>query len=360
MIKKLISIFLIFSLITPLFGRTLPVRVKDIGKILEVRDNQLLGFGLVVGLRNTGDSRATAFTDIALTNLLNKMGVASGGRNFNSRNVAAVMVTATLPPFAKRGQTISVLVSALGDSTSLSGGTLLLTPLQGPDLNTYAVAQGPLVLGGISERSAAASYQKNQSTVGRIPDGAIVENEVPVTFTDQHNITIVLNDINFVNASRVAESIQQGGFSNARAIDANTIKVPLSDLQSLDLVTALATLEDIEIIPDESSKVVINPRTGTVVIGERVRLFPVAVTHGNITVKITDDAGNAGLEQEGPATEPLVVDEGQSQIVFLNPSSSLESLVNSLNIIGASPNDMISIIQALHEAGALVATIEIL
>lgn len=334
------------------------VRLKDIASIIEDRENKLIGFGLVVGLKNTGDTRNSGFTEAALANMLNKMGVPLGGGSFGSRNVASVMVTATLPSFAKRGQKISVVVSAIGDSASLVGGQLLPTQLIGPDMNPYAIGQGPVIIGGLTESNQLASFQKNQTTVGRIPDGAIVEVEVPVTFEDQHNITIVLNDKSFVNVSRTAKAIQDSGFPGARAIDANMIKVPLTDLESADLVDTIAKIENVTVEPDTSSKVVINSRTGTIVIGEQVRLFPVALTHGNISISISNEAGNIQIgDAQGPASSPVTVEEVNPQVLLLNPSSTLTGLVNALNEIGATPKDLISIIQALKEAGALVGEI---
>jgi len=353
----LVSILLTLCSPSFYFAEPLAVRIKDIGKIIESRDNQLMGFGLVVGLRNTGDTRSTGFTQLALRNLLGKMGVPSSAA-FNSRNVAAVMVTATLPPFLKKGQRIPVTVSSVGDSSSLVGGTLLLTPLSGPDLEVYAVAQGPIVVGGLSEQSLTATYQRNQTTVGSIPNGAIVEAEVPVTFSDQHNITLTLNDSNFITVSRATKAIQEKGFPGARAIDANTIKIPLSDLDSSDLVTTIATLENITLVPDASSKVIVNARTGTIVIGEMVRLYPVAITHGNLSIRI-NNSQNLGLGQNnGPL--PLEVDEAESKLLYLNPEDTLSSLVSALNELGASPKDLISILQALKESGALIANIEVI
>jgi len=337
----------------------LSVRLKDIAKIIEARDNQLLGYGLVVGLRNTGDSQSTGFTDAALANLLNKLGVPLGGGNFGSRNVASVMVTATLPAFIKPGQKIPITVSSLGDSPSLVGGQLLPTQLFGPDLQVYATAQGQVLTGSINEVGINAQYVKGSSTVGRVPDGATVEVEVPVTFQDQHNITIVLNAINFITVARAARALQENGFPGAKAIDANTIKIPLADLQSADLVETIAMLENIPIVPDSSSKIIINARTGTIVIGEMVRLFPVAMTHGNISVKISNE-GTLGLPGEGGGEPSLLVEENNTQVLILNPSSTLTSLVRALNEIGTTPKDLISILQALKESGALIGTIELI
>ncbi|MGE4169397.1 MAG: flagellar basal body P-ring protein FlgI [Candidatus Margulisiibacteriota bacterium] len=364
--KKTIVLFLIIALLAPSFslfaqdgGPT--VRLKDISRILEARDNQLMGFGLVIGLRNSGDSKNTVFTDAALTNMLKKIGLPTGPKEFSSRNVAAVMVTATLPPFIKKGQKLSVTVSSLGDSTSLVGGTLIITPLQGVNGKIYAVAQGTVLVGGLDGSSQQGRLYRNETTVGRIPEGAIVEDVVPVTFTDQHNITIVMHNSNFITVSRATKAIQDNGFPGAKAIDANMIKVPLSDLNSSDLVSTIAKLENIAVVPDSSSKIVVNSRTGTVVIGDMVRLFPVAVTHGNISIRISDsDNGGLAALQGGGAQEPIRVDEPQPKIIFLNPNSTLSSLVNALNEIGASPKDLISILQALKESGSLIGDLEVL
>lgn len=347
-------------LVSPAFADPLPVRMKDVGKMLEARDNQLIGYGLVVGLRNTGDSRVAGFTEASLANMLQKMGVASTGREYGSRNVASVMVTATLPPFVRKGQRISLTVSALGDSTSLQGGTLLITPLMAADMNVYAVAQGNVLVGGLSEQSAQARYMKNQATTGTIPQGAIVEDEVPVTLTDRHNVTFVLNEPNFITISRAVQALQSGGFKGAKAIDAGTIKIPMADLDSLDFVSAIAQIETITFVPDSSSRVVIDSRSGTIVIGEMVRLAPVALTHGAISIRITDGEAQPALPGATQAPETIRVDETQNRFVYLSPSPSLSSLVTALNEIGASPRDMVSIIQALKESGSLIATVEVL
>ena len=359
--KKLLmlcmAILLLTSAYQPVSAQSVPVRLKDIGKIVEARDNQLFGFGLVVGLRNTGDSKATGFTHLALRNMLGKMGVASGV-DFNSRNVAAVMVTATLPPFIKPGQRIPVTVSALGDSSSLVGGTLLITALQGPDLQTYAVAQGPLIVSGFNERSTSSRFHRNQTTVGGIPDGGIVEREVAVTFSDQHNITIVLENPNFITITRAVKAIQDSGFPGAKAIDASTVKIPLSDLDSSDLVATIAELENITLVPDASSKIVVNARTGTVVIGEMVRLYPVALTHGSLSIRISDQEQNA-LSQ-AVQENAIQIEEDDSKLIYLNPTATLSSLVNALNEIGATPKDLIAIIRALKESGALIADVDVI
>ena len=359
MLKKILILILIASFTTAVVAQSKQVRLKDIANIIEARDNQLMGYGLVVGLRGTGDSRSSGLTETSMKNLLSKMGVTTGPGAINSRNIASVMVTSELPAFIKKGQRINVTVSALGDASSLTGGTLLMTPLFGPDMNTYAVAQGLVVINGESERSATSQYYKNQTTVGKIVDGAIVEAEVPVTFTDQHNITIVLNEPSFENVSKATNAIKREGYPGVKSIDGNTIKVPLKDLKSADLITSIANLQNIEITPDTSSNIVIDSKTGTIIIGEEVRLFPVAVTHGGISITINDGGGGGVLG--GGAEEPAIqVEEVSNPIIVLNPTDTISSLVNSLNQLGASPKDLISIIQALKESGALIANLEIL
>ncbi len=347
-----------------LFAEPFAVRLKDVASIVEARDNQLVGYGVVVGLRGTGDSRGGSLTNPALTNLLSKFGVTPRDRDFNSRNAASVMVTASLPPFVKKGQKISVQVSSMGDAMSLDGGTLVVTPLYGTDMKAYVVAQGTVVVGGISEQSPQGRYIKNQSTVGRVSDGGIVEAEVPVTFVDQHNITITLKRASFLTASRVFKAIQLAGFPGAKAVDASTIKVPLADLQSADLVTTIAQIENIPVVPDGSSKVIIDSRTGTVVVGEQVRLFPVALTQGGITIKIADVVAGGGAALAGgggqPQRDSISVEETPAKFIQLAPDSRLSSLVNALNQIGATPKDLISLIQALKESGALIADVEVL
>lgn len=338
------------------------VRMKDIGKIIEERDNQLVGFGLVVGLRNTGDTKNSLFTSKALTNMLQKVGIAADpNKLFAARNVAAVMVTADLPPFTKPGQRIPCTVSAMGDCSSLVGGTLVLTELLGADMKPYATAQGNVVVGGVSGMSRQTTYLQNQTTVGRMPEGAIVEVEVPVTMSDRHHLTIVLDRPNFTTASRAAKALAKSGFRAAKAVDANTIKIPLQNINAANIVDLIAKIENVSVNPDASAKVVINSRTGTIVIGERVRLNPAAVTHGNVSVKITNDVQDDFSYLSANTAQPGVeVSEGENKLIHLRPQATLSSLVQSLNEIGATPKDLIAIIQALQESGSLIAEVEIL
>ncbi len=368
-IKKMKKITILTLIITIIFNfffmlnkinSSATVRLKDVSKIVEVRENQIYGFGLVMGLQNSGDSKAMLFTNKALTNLLKKMGIPQDGREYTSRNIAAVMVTATLPPFIKKGQKIDVIVSSIGDANSLAGGTLLLTPLEGPDKKIYALAQGAIIVGGLAEASTYSRMIKNQATVGRIQGGGIVEEEVPVTLSDNKNITIALNKPNFITASRVEQALIKAGFTNAMAIDASTITVPLANAS---LVNTIAKIESVSLTPDASNKVVINAKTGTVAIGEMVRLSPVAITHGNISIKILDEKEyNDYFGYYDPVRErnPITITESKAKFIYLKPDDNLSSLVNALNKVGTTPRDMISILQALKESGSLIGDIEII
>ncbi len=345
------------------FAEDAKVRIKDLARIQEYRDNQLLGYGLVVGLRNTGDTQRSVFTEKALTNLLKRMGIKPDKKDFKSRNVASVIVTMNLPPYSRKGQKVDVNVSSLGDATSLAGGTLLMTQLQGPDFETYAVAQGQIVVGGISGKSNKVNYLKNQTTSGRVPNGAIVEKEVTVTRDDQLNVILVLNKPDFTMSSKVVKALNNNGFSKVEALDAGSIKVPISEVADLAYVDIIQKIESTKITPESTSKVVINSKTGTIVIGDNVRLLPVAITHGSISIKI--EGGESSLaknvyifDAEKPAE--IQVKEESSDLHFVKPDNSLSSLVDALNEVGVKTKELISILQAMEEAGALVATIEVI
>ncbi len=367
------------------------VRIKDIASIREVRDNQLMGFGLVVGLRHTGDSQQTEFTKQALTNLLTRMGLQgpsplnTSGTNpiynmanvpraqeFKSKNVAAVMVTANLPAFSKPGKRIDVTVSSLGDATSLRGGTLLLTPLQGADNNVYAVAQGPLSVGSVHV-PGAPSVGSEVSTSGKIPNGAIVEREVYANFESVSSValteeaflsgvgtssffSVVLNEPDFTTASRVAYTIAQAGM-DAKAEDPSTIVVAAAIGE--DIVDLISRVENLTVVPDVRAKVVINERTGTVVIGENVRIAPVAVTFGHITVTVAEPSSRDMLSGLSPA-QSLSVTEQSRPLSEVGGGATLGDLIRSLNAIGASSRELIAILQAIKASGAMNTEIEVM
>lgn len=341
------------------------VRIKDIAHILEARDNQLMGFGLVVGLRNTGDKSQTGFTQQALTNLLSRMGVVPQSVDFRSRNAAAVMVTATLPPFVKSGQKLDVTVSSMGDATSLQGGTLLITPLQGIDDQVYAVAQGSLLV-GIEPATPNVPYvRQQQATVGRIPGGALVEKEVAVTIESAGIITIVLDQPDFTTANRIVAAIRRAGL-DAFAKDAGTVTVTPGEEE---IVALVARVENLTITPDTVAKVVVNERTGTIVIGENVVISPVAVAYGAYEVYIGDTAlyteGNSGDNQYGDnsryrAAGRASYKKTEGKLTAIPESPTLSRLVRALNTIGAAPKDLVAILQAMKKAGAIKAELEVI
>jgi flagellar P-ring protein precursor FlgI len=345
------------------------VRVKDIATISGVRSNQLMGIGLVVGLRGTGDA-SSVITDKALTNLLVNMGASKDKNLYKSKNTAVVMVTAELPAFVKPGQKIDVFVSSVGDATSLGDGNLLMTPLKGADDEIYAVAQGPIVLGG----SASAKG----GTVCKVIEGAIVEKEVLMEYIGQTSIALNLNKSDFNTATRVAEALDRSGYSGSRALDAATIEIPITVEDKENMVGFVARVQDFMVVPDAVAKIVINQRTGTVVIGESVRLSPVAISHGEVEIKIdsepTDNIENNEEDMlaalNSPSAQQLGVTLGGAgsgesktapiKLVQLREGSTLSSLVKALNSVGTSPQDLIAILQALKTAGALAAEIEVI
>jgi flagellar P-ring protein precursor FlgI len=351
--KKIIILFSVFCFLFSVAYAVSPaVRIKDIAHVLEARDNQLMGFGLVVGLRNTGDRGRTGFTQQALTNLLSRMGVVPQSVNFRSRNVAAVMVTATLPPFVKSGQKLDVTVSSMGDATSLQGGTLLVTPLQGVDENVYAVAQGSLLV-GVEPTSPSVPYVRyRQTTVGKIPNGALVEKEILTSVGTGGALTIVLDDPDFTTANRVVGSISGIG-RTVRAKDAGT----------------MSRIENLTVVPDVMAKIVVNERTGTIVIGESVKIAPVAVSYAGIDVTI----GNVSLISEGTTTDSALLEEDryrarsqarldktEGRLLAIPAGATLSSLVSALNTVGASPKDLIAILQAMKKAGAIKSALEVI
>jgi flagellar P-ring protein precursor FlgI len=322
--------------------------------------------GLVIGLNNTGDRSQSSFSQQALTNLMSRMGVVPPTVDFKSRNAAAVIVTATLPPFVKSGQKLDVTVSSLGDASSLQGGTLLITPLQGVDDQVYAVAQGNLLVGADSSYPDVPYARQRQVTVGRIPGGALVEKEVPVSLEVRGGITVVLDEPDFTTANRVAAAINSAGFP-ASAKDAGTVLVEGSD----DPVALISRIENLTVSPDTVAKIVVNERTGTIVIGENVVISPVAVSYSGIDVYIGDisllatgdssDPGNyASGDQRYQAVTKARFRRSQEKLTLINASPTLASLVRALNAIGASPKDLIAILQAMKRSGAIKAPLEVI
>ncbi len=343
------------------------VRIKDMASFKGVRGNKLVGYGLVVGLNGTGDKSATTFTVQGLTNMLTRMGVKVTPNQVKVKNVAAVMVTADLPPFARVGQRIDVTLSSLGDATSLGGGTLIMTPLKGLDGRTYVVAQGPVSVGGFLAAGEAASVRKNHPTVGRIPRGGTVERELPFAFKDLNQLEITLNTPDFTTAARVAAAINRGVSGvKARALDPSTVKVTLPPAAAVDRVGLMAKMENLEVRPDTSAKVVVDERTGTVVMGEAVRISKVAITSGSLSISITETAQVSqplpfaqGQTVVTPQTE-VRVGEQKKGLRVVDGGVSIGEVVKALNALGATPRDLITILQAIKAAGALQADLEII
>jgi flagellar P-ring protein precursor FlgI len=349
------------------------VRIKDITRIKGVRDNQLIGYGLVVGLNGTGDSKSSQFTVQSVANMLSSFGIIVNPGDLGTDNVAAVMVTATLPPFVHEGSEIDVTLSSIGDADNLQGGTLLMTPLHGPGGNeVYAVAQGPVSIGGFNEGGGGNQVKQNHTTVGRVPNGALIEKEVPMSFTNNKHITLVLANPNFATAQRISDVINgtfgytpQGGYY-AQAIDAGQVEVKVPNYYENKVVNFISRLEQLEVRPDTEAKVVINERTGTIVMGHNVRLSKVSVAHGNLTVTI---ATQENVVQPDPFTDgqtevteetDINVAEEDSRLMVLPKGSSISDVVKGLNAVGASPRDIIAILQAIKQAGALHAELEIM
>ncbi len=344
------------------------VRIKDIASFEGVRENMLVGYGLVVGLNGTGDSLRNAnFTQESLVAMLERLGVSTRGRNLNTRNVAAVMVTATLPPFARQGGRIDIAVSAMGDAKSLAGGTLLVTPLVGADGEVYAVAQGALTANGFQAEGQAERVTRGVPTTARIPNGAIVEREVEFALDDLRHVHLSLRNPDFTTADRMAAVIN--GYLRdgvAQAIDPATVRLPVPNRYDGRIAALLTEIEQLRVRPDNPAKIVIDESAGIIVIGENVRIDRVAVAQGNLTVRVTEtpevvqpEPFSLGETAELPRTRIEIDDDAERKLAVLDTGVTLDDLVAGLNALGVGPRDMIGIIQAIKAAGALQAEIEV-
>ncbi|MBA4356377.1 MAG: flagellar biosynthesis protein FlgA [Desulfovibrio sp.] len=341
-------------------------RLKDIASFSGVRNNELVGYGLVVGLSGTGDGTTNEFTIRSMTNMLEKMGVSVNPANLKPKNTAAVMVTAKMPASARPGSPLDVTVSSMGDAKSLLGGVLLITPLRGLDGRVYAVAQGSMTLGGYSAEGQAATAQKNITTVGRIPNGATVEREVPFQFNRQDSLTINMANQDFGTTMQVVNRINTAvGGNMAKALDGATIQLAIPAKFQGNLVPLMASLENLDISPDSRARVVVDEKTGTVVLGGYVRLTKVAVAHGNLQIVVAE---TPNVSQPGAFSGGQTVVTPQSDIkvkeqnnrLLLMEGATLQELVDGLNSVGATPRDLISILRTLKSAGALHADLEVI
>ena len=381
----------LFLFSSPAWG----ARLKDIASFKGIRSNQLVGYGLVVGLNKTGDDATNSeFTTRTIVNMLQRMGIQISNDRISQlklKNIAGVMVTSTLPPFARNGSRIDVHVSSIGDATSLSGGTLLMTPLKGVDQQVYALAQGPIVVGGFAVSGASGSgVQKNHPTVGIISKGALIEKEIPMALNGKKELTLSLFNPDFTTAEKVMGAINQStGGAYSRCLDSGTILIAVPESYQNRVAEWISSLEKLEVVPDAVAKVILNERTGTVVMGENVRISTVAVAHGSLSIQIKEKLNVSQplpFAPEAPAgTRPGAVPprEGTGVVVVpggatvVTPESSvsvkeeggpllvvssgvnLGEVIRALNAIGATPRDLIAILQSIKAAGALQAELEI-
>ena len=343
-------------------------RIKDIADFEGVRENQLVGYGLVVGLPGTGDSlRNAPFTRQSLAAMLERLGVNARDGNLNTRNVAAVMVTANLPPFASQGSRIDVSVSALGDARSLSGGQLLVTPLMGADQQIYAVAQGPIAIAGFSAEGDGGSVTRGVPTAGRIASGALVEKELSFDIASQQELRLALRNPDFTTAQRMAATIERAiPPGAARAANPGSVIVRRPETFPGDMVDLISRIESLTIEVDTPAKIVIDEASGVVVMGENVRVSTVAIAQGSLTISVSErpDVSQPLPLSEGqtvvtPNTD-IAVEEEMGGLAVIDGGVPLRELVDGLNALGVSPRDMISILQALKAAGALQAEIEVM
>lgn len=358
------------AVLTAAISASAQSRIKDVADFEGVRENLLVGYGLVVGLNGSGDTLTNSqFTQQSLVGMLERLGVKTLGANLKTANVAAVMVTSTLPPFARQGTRIDVTVSALGDAKSLLGGNLLVTPMVGADGEVYSVAQGQLAVGGFSAQGNAGSVTKGVPTSGRIPNGVIVERELLFDMSRLSNIRISLRNPDLTTARRISQAIN--GFLRLDAsysVDPGTVKLTVPNGYPGGPVALLTDIEQLRIRPDQVARVVIDEQSGVIVMGENVRISTVAIAQGNLTIRITETPqvsqpnpfANTGTTQTVDRTTIEIDEEADRKMAVLPSSVSLQELVNGLNALGVGPRDMITILQTIKASGALQAEIEVM
>lgn len=361
------AILLMFSLAAGTAGAA--SRIKDIADFEGVRDNQLVGYGLVVGLNGTGDNiKSIDFTRESLISMLDQIGINARGGQIKSKNVAAVMVTANFPAFGRQGSRIDVMVSALGDAKNLLGGTLLATPLIGANGDVYAVAQGQIAVGALTAAGAGSSFSKGVPTSGRIANGAIIEREIPFALNSMKNIRLSLRNPDFTTSRRVADAINALlGMDQAQALDPTTISLNVPDEYQNNIVDLMTKVEQLKVQPDQLARVVIDETSGIIVIGKDVKINKLAIAQGNLTIRISEipliSQPLPFSDGETLMTTATAIDinEGvESKLSVLDTGINLQDLVNGLNTLGVTPRDLISILQAIKASGALQADIEVM
>jgi flagellar P-ring protein FlgI len=345
----------------------LAARIKDLAAIKGIRTNQLVGYGLVVGLDGTGDKSGAEFTIQSIVNMMEQMGVNVSPSQVKVKNVAAVMVTAKMQPFSRIGNRVDVMVASVGDAKSLVGGTLLLTPLRGVDGNIYALAQGPISVGGFGGGGAGGAVTKNHLLAARVSDGGSIERELPVVLDGKESLTMTLFNPDFTTALRVSQSINDAmGEAVAKALDSGTVGLSIPERQRSNVAGFLARLETLNVAPDMVAKIIVNEKTGTVVVGENVRISTVAISHGNLSISVRESAEvsqpkafSGGETVVTPKTD-VEIKEENNKLMVIESGSTIRELVKALNAIGVTPRDLISIFQSIKAAGALQAELEII
>ncbi len=365
--KKIFAFFLLV-----IFGlqNIFAVRVKDIAYVQGVKGSQLIGYGIITGLNGTGDTQRSTFTLQSISSMLKRFGITVPQDELRLRNVAAVMVTSTVPPFSKIGGTVDVIVSSMGDATSIQGGTLLMTPLSAIDGVVYAMAQGPISVGGFSASGGGSEIRRSHTASGRIPSGAIIEQEIPTTFhTTDWKVDVVLFQPDFTTVQRIVDSVNTkfgSDIASPRDASSITLAVPQDFQTEGKIVQFISQVESYEVVPDVAAKVVINERTGTVVAGSNVTILPVAISHGGITIEIS---AVPIISQPGPfsrgqtaQTQLTTVSaaEDSSTVKALSGAATVQDVAQALNSLRVKPRDIIAIFQALKEAGALKAELIII
>jgi flagellar P-ring protein FlgI len=365
-----VSAISFFSSLPAITYGNVTARIKDIAYVQGVRDNYLFGYGLVVGLQGTGDKTTFTFTRQLAKNVFEKLGVVTNTAAFNSKNIASVLITAKVHSFAMSGDRIDILASSIGDAQSLEGGVLMHTTLQGIDNEVYAVAQGPLSIGGFNESGAAEQTRRNIATTAHIPRGAVIEKEIPVHVFFENAIRLSLYDNDFTTAHRLMGIVNTIYPGSAQAISAGEVEIiPPQEFRTINRITQfISKIEELPISPDVVARVVINERTGTIVAGENVRISTVAVAHGNLTITISErqEASQPGSFAPTSAETKVLdrtsidVEEDEAKLHVIPDGVNISEIARALNVLGVSPRDMISIFQAIKKAGALHAELIIM
>ena len=368
--KKIFSVLTLLSILmlvsTTVFAESAVTRIKDVAKIQGVRSNQLMGYGLVVGLNGTGDTDDIPQMISSTVSMLRSFGITIPPEDLDSKNVAAVIVTATLPPFAREGDNIDVTISAMGNAKSIQGGTLMQTPLKAANGEVYAVAQGPVSTGGFVAGGGGNRTQRNFPTVGTTPNGAIVERTVEDDIGERGTISLSLSNADFTTASRIANAINGTYGGAAHAANAGRVDIRIPGYFRENVVDFIASIEELEVMPDNVAKVVVNERTGTIVMGGNVTVDECAITQGGLSIRVTR---NTEVDQPRPfsygttiitSNGDTEVDEKVSNSIVMSPTANINDIVGALNAVGATPRDCISILQAMKAAGAIHAVLEII